>query len=133
MDDYSEWEGPSVWAVAEQIKDDVPRIKCCAEEDIGCKLIYVSADYERSEDRVNYSIGTYNEDGRDLKFTNEASLQHNGMPTEDIVDLLSGTVKDNLDMPAVMVEGQIIRDNASINAFQEEEYSSTGEYRSEYV
>jgi len=131
--DYSEWEGPSVWAVTEQIKDDTPRIKDCAEEDIGSKLIYVSADYERSEGRVNYSIGTYNEDGRNVRFTSEALLQPNDLSTEDIVDLLGGTMQDNLDMPAVMIEGQIIRDEMPTKAFSEEEYPDTGEYQSKYV
>jgi len=131
--DYREWEGPSVWAVTEQIKDDAPRIIDCAEDDTGVELIYVSADYERSEDRVNYSIGTYNEDGRNVRFTSEALLQPNGLSTEDIVDLLGGTMQDNLDMPAVMIEGQIIRDERPTKAFPEEEYPDTGEYRSEYV
>lgn len=118
-----EWEGPTCYAVVDQIKDDIPDRE---ESGFSRSSLRVNIDYEWEEDRLFYWVEAYPgsedyESNEDFIVSDSIELYENGLG-EDIEDLLIGTVEDGLDIPA-MVNGQVINDKPRANAFSDYEYT----------
>lgn len=121
-----DWEGPTCYAVARQIMDDIPDE---AESDVLRSSLRVNVDYELEEEKLFYWIEAYpgSEDydpNQNFISSDSIELRENGMGN-DIEDFLMGTLKDGLDVP-FMVNGKIVDDGPGyVDAF--EDYADTGD------
>ena len=115
-------EGPTAYAVARQIEDDLP-----SETEYPRVDLEVSVMYNREQEEVEYLIKYASEDSghKEVLTDSKAVLNHNGMSSDEVVDFLGGTLDDQIvDEVNIVLNGQYVQGEPSAD------YSQTGEWDS---
>jgi hypothetical protein len=118
-------KGPTAYAVARQIEDDLP-----SETEYPRVGLEVSVMYNREQEEVEYLVTYAGEDSsnKEVLTDNIAILKHRGMSSDEVVDFLGGTLDDKIvDDVNIVLNGQYVQGEPSAD------YSQTGEWNSESI